>query len=43
MYFGNDSKYRRAKPSCWLCNHIAYFQTVSFVDVYWWFHWTGFR
>jgi hypothetical protein len=30
MYFGNDSKYRRAKPSCHLCNHIAYFQTVSF-------------
>jgi hypothetical protein len=31
MYFGNDSKYRRAKPSCWLSNHIAYFQTVSFL------------
>jgi hypothetical protein len=30
MYFGNDSKYRRAKPSCHLCNHIAYFQTVRF-------------
>jgi hypothetical protein len=30
MYFGNDSKYRRAKPSCHLCNHVAYFQTVGF-------------
>jgi hypothetical protein len=30
MYFGNDSKYQRAKPSSRLCNHIAYFQTVSF-------------
>jgi len=29
MYFGNDSKYRRAKPSSQLCNHIAYFQTVG--------------
>lgn len=29
MYFGNDSKYQRAKPSSQLCNHIAYFQTVS--------------
>lgn len=34
MYFGNDSKYRRAKPSCQLGNHIAYFQTVSFFDSY---------
>lgn len=33
MYFGNDSKYRRAKPSCRLCNHVAYFQTVSFVHI----------
>jgi hypothetical protein len=30
MYFGNDSKYRRARPSCHLCNHVAYFQTVGF-------------
>jgi hypothetical protein len=30
MYFGNDSKYRWAKPSSRSCNHIAYFQTVSF-------------
>lgn len=29
MYFGNESKYRRCKPSCKLCNHIAYFQKVS--------------
>jgi Plavaka transposase len=28
MFFGNDSKYRRAKPSHHLGNHIAYFQTV---------------
>lgn len=28
MYFGNDSKYRRCKPSCYLCNHIAYLQKV---------------
>jgi hypothetical protein len=30
MFFGNESKYRRCKPSCKLCNHIAYFQKVSF-------------
>jgi len=29
MYFGNDSKYGRCKPSCHLCEHVAYFQTVS--------------
>lgn len=29
LYFGNESKYRRSKPSCKLCNHIAYFQKVS--------------
>ena len=28
LYFRNESKYRRCKPSCHLCNHIAYFQTV---------------
>jgi hypothetical protein len=28
MYFGNESKYRRCKPSSHLCNHVAYFQTV---------------
>lgn len=30
LYFGNESKYRRCKPSCKLCNHVAYFQTVRF-------------
>jgi hypothetical protein len=29
LYFGNESKYRRCKPSCYLCNHVAYFQKVS--------------
>lgn len=29
MYFANESKYRRCKPSCNLSNHIAYFETVS--------------
>ena len=29
MYFGNESKYRRCKPTNNLCNHIAYFQKVS--------------
>ncbi|KAH7917537.1 hypothetical protein BV22DRAFT_1026145 [Leucogyrophana mollusca] len=28
LYFGNESKYRRCKPSCKLCNHAAYFQKV---------------
>ncbi|KJA13340.1 hypothetical protein HYPSUDRAFT_151696, partial [Hypholoma sublateritium FD-334 SS-4] len=28
MYFGNESKYRRCKPTCSLCNHVAYFQKV---------------
>lgn len=28
MYFGNESKNRRCKPTCNLCNHIAYFQKV---------------
>lgn len=31
MYFGNKSKYQRCKPSCHLCNHVAYFQTVRVV------------
>jgi len=31
LYFGNESKYRRCKPTCNLCNHIAYFQTVRFL------------
>jgi hypothetical protein len=29
LCFGNESKYRRCKPSCHLCNHVAYFQAVS--------------
>jgi len=28
MFFGNDSKYRQCKPSCCLCNHIAYLRKV---------------
>jgi hypothetical protein len=28
LYFGNESKYRRCRPSSKLCNHIAYFQKV---------------
>jgi hypothetical protein len=30
LYFGNESKYNRCKPSRHLCNHVAYFQAVSF-------------
>jgi hypothetical protein len=29
-FIGNESKYLRCKPNCHLCNHIAYFQTVSY-------------
>lgn len=29
LMFGNDSKYRRCKPTCNLCSHVAYFQTVN--------------
>jgi hypothetical protein len=36
MYFGNESKYRRCKLSCHLCNHVAYFQKVS-----WWIYLYG--
>lgn len=28
LYFGNESKYWRYKPSCNLCSHITYFQSV---------------
>ncbi|KIM51966.1 hypothetical protein SCLCIDRAFT_142166, partial [Scleroderma citrinum Foug A] len=28
MFFGNELKYRRCKPSCCLCSHIAYFNHV---------------
>lgn len=31
MYFGNESKYRRCKPTQNLCNHIAFFQKVRFL------------
>jgi hypothetical protein len=33
MYFGNESKYRRCKPSCNLSNHVAYFETVRFPSI----------
>lgn len=29
LFFGNDSKYLRCKPSCHLSEHVAYFQKVS--------------
>lgn len=29
LFFGNESKYRRCRPSCNLCCHVAYFQDVS--------------
>jgi hypothetical protein len=32
MYFGNESKYRRCKPSCNLSNHVAYFETVCLAN-----------
>ncbi|KAF7967740.1 hypothetical protein HWV62_33264 [Athelia sp. TMB] len=28
LWFGNESKYRRSKPTNKLCNHVAYFQTL---------------
>jgi len=31
MFFGNESKYHRCRPSCHLCEHIAYFQHVGTV------------
>ncbi|KAH6908719.1 hypothetical protein BKA70DRAFT_1426611 [Coprinopsis sp. MPI-PUGE-AT-0042] len=36
LFFGNDSKYRRAKMSLDLCNHIAYFENLhdDFKDWY---------
>lgn len=30
LYFLNESKYRRCKPTSNLCNHVAYFQSVSY-------------
>ncbi|KAF7966593.1 hypothetical protein HWV62_37801 [Athelia sp. TMB] len=34
LFFGNESKYRRCKPSCHLCSHVAYFEALpdSFKD-----------
>lgn len=29
LFFGNESKYRRCKPSHHLCTHVAYFEKVS--------------
>jgi hypothetical protein len=29
LFFGNESKYRRCKPSCNICEHVAYFIKVS--------------
>lgn len=34
LYFGNHSKYRRCKPSCHLCYHVAYFQRVGGIFPY---------
>ena len=33
-FFGNESKYRRGKPSCNSCNHIAYLEKVRFTSYY---------
>ena len=30
MCFGNESKYARCQPSAYLCNHVAYCQTVRY-------------
>jgi Plavaka transposase len=32
-FFGNNSKYHQCKPSCHLCEHVAYFQTVSWLSM----------
>ena len=29
LFFGNDTKYHQCKPSCHLCEHVAYFQSVG--------------
>jgi hypothetical protein len=31
LFFGNESKYRRGKPSLHLCNHVAYLKKVGIV------------
>lgn len=33
LFFGNESKYLRSKPSSNLCCHVAYFQDVSLVNL----------
>jgi hypothetical protein len=33
LFIGNESKYRRCKPSCNLCSHVAYFQKVSNTEI----------
>ena len=38
MFLGNDSKYRRSQPSSFLCNHIAYLQSVGQVSFLCSFH-----
>jgi len=30
VFFGNETKYRHGKPSCNLCNHVAYFEKVLY-------------
>jgi hypothetical protein len=34
MIFGNESKYRRCKPTLHLCHHVAYFRKVRRSSVY---------
>ena len=31
LYFGNESKYQQCKPTCNLCNDVAYLETVSII------------
>lgn len=38
MGFGNESKYRRCRPSLSLLNHVAYFEKVDFLVTY--FHYS---
>ena len=37
MYFRNESKYVRCQASAYLCNHVAYFQTVRYCCTGKWF------
>ena len=34
LFFRNESKYRRCKPTCHLCKHVAYFQSVTLLFIY---------